>query len=529
MPVDSYKSRYFPYLLITIANIVAWFPSLFIRLMNDDYQIILWIDPNNFSDAFRPFLEPYVIGFYWRPLPAIINTLSLFFAGNNPFVFHLLSLIAYIIVCILLYKLLVSLKISKEGSIFTSLLFSVLPSHEMAVSWLSARNDTLALIFILSALIFFIKSIETESKKKYIFLVILLIAAFLSKEAAFPVILMFPVYFHIFRKNENPGFSKYHEFLIGSGLILFIMLFRWLIVGSQSIFSTSNLASFDFVGSLFNLAAYIPLSFVSADVLEGIYCIAKENILISVLILIIVSIGIFFLAKKIKINNNKLILFGAIWFLVFVITALPLLGRWYAFIPSVGLIIILAVVYDSFEMNKLKRLIIIALILISGTASFIKMTEWVEVSKKTETTLLSLSKYNFSNIKTITLLGVPNKINKINSMRIGVQEAVHYFASEKQSDVLYPLKSELYDDGMISLDSADGNYILKGTNVRFLTPKSKSYSYLIDEKSEYTDENIEINVINNADGNSVAIMKFIKAVPQPELRFYFDGKKFRKF
>jgi hypothetical protein len=528
MPVDSNKSRYFPYLLITIVNIAAWFPSLYIRLFNDDYQIILWIDPKNLADAFRPFWESYVIGFYWRPLPAVVNTLSIFFAGNNPFVFHLLSLIAYIIVCILLYKLLVSLKISKEGAIFATLLFSVLPSHEMAVAWLSARNDTIALIFILSVLIYFIKSIETESIKKYVILVILLISAFLSKEAAFPVILIFPAYFYIFHRNEYQGFNKYREFLIGTGLIIIILLFRWLIVGSQSIFSTSNLASFDFVGSLFNFAAYIPLSFINADTLEGIYSIAKENIFITIGILLVLSISIFLLAKKIKINNKNLILFGAIWFLVFVITALPLLGRWYAFIPSVGLIIIIAVLYEALELIKLKRIIIISLILMAGTASFIKMTDWVMVSVRTEIACKSFGKYNYRNINSITLLGAPNKIDNINSMRIGVQEMFHYFSGEKQTDVLYPLKSEIYD-GMITLDSADGNYILKAANARFLAPDSKSYSYLIDEERNYKDENIEIRLINRVDGYSKAYIRFKKLPPQPELKFYFDGKEFRKF
>jgi hypothetical protein len=126
-------------------------------------------------------------------------------------------------------------------------------------------------------------------------------------------------------------------------------------------------------------------------------------------------------------------------------------------------------------------------------------------------------------------LGAPNKINNVNSMRIGVQEAVHFNTMENHSDVQYPLKTEIYDGCSITLDNVDGYYLLKATNARFLAPDSKSFSYLIDEIHNYEDENINIRIFNKADGKSTAYVRYKRLPPQPELKFYFNGKEFGEF
>lgn len=528
MLCEQSKCKYLHYLAISFVNLLVWFPSLFIKFMNDDHQVVLWIIPKSFADVLRPIWEPYIIDFYWRPLPAVANTAAIFAFGSNPVVLHILSLAVYILVCILLYKLLIKLELSTETSFVAALLFAVIPSHEMPVAWLSARNDTIAAAFILLSVIFFLKLKETGSYNIRLFFILSMIAAFISKEASFPLILLFPIYNIYVLGKEKKSFDTYRVFLIGSLVIGLLFLYRWLVIESHSLLSSSNLDSFGAIDSIFNLAAYLLLSFIDAGMLESIYLLTKENpgfsipIFLFSLTLIIISI------IKIKVNNRRLLIFGLLWFLAFALPALPLLGRWYAFIPSLGLFVSIAVLYDSINKLYFKRVIAVLLIVFSSVLSYSKMTEWVDVSNKTESACLPFGKYDYTDVRTITLLGVPNKIDGINSMRIGVQETVHYFCKGKHTDVLYPLKTEIKEGCRINLDTSGGFFTFTGNNCRFLAPDSKSSSSLKDENIEFSDNNIEINIQNKSGGNSTARFRFRKLPQQPGMLFWFDGIVFRK-
>ncbi len=522
------KSNKINYLAIIFVNLAVWLPSLFIRFFNDDHQVVLWINPESLADVFSPLWEQYIIGFYWRPLPAILNTSAIFFFGANPFVFHLLSLVIYVIVCILLYKLLEKLDLSPETSLVSVLLFSVLPAHEMPVAWLSARNDTIALAFILFSLIIFIKLRDSSSIKTRGLITVLMTLAFISKEASFPLILLFPAYYIIILKKSLRDVKTFRELLTGLAVIAIIMLYRHLAMGGPALFSSSNLDSFNIITSAVNFVAYIPLSFLDAGTLEVIFAAVKDSILVGVLLaIVLISFG-YLLYRGRHIFKNPIVIFGFAWFLAFSLPVLPLLGRWYAFIPSVGLIIAASVFYEKSQSVLLKRVITITIILASAAFSFNRMADWARVSEKAEEACQAFADHEYKDIDTITLLGAPNKIDGINSMRIGVQETVHYYTGELLTDVQYPLKTEIYKGCRIYLDTADGFYRLKASNCRFLAPGSKSSAIPVNEVINFSDDNIEIEIANTKNGISTAKFRFRNGSPNKGYIFWFDGIKFRK-
>ncbi len=554
MPGKNNRRGAAAYLLIAITTIIAWFPSLFIRLINDDFQIILWIVPDSLAECFRPLWSPHVVDVYWRPLAAMVNTFTIFFFGPDPFVFHLVSLAAYTIAALLLFRFMKLLNLSTEASLLFTLLFSLLPSHEMAVAWLSTRNDIFSLIFILLALSFFIKRMglpelptvpagaftvkegvaagpggRLTGSGFFIVLTVLMLIAFLNKEAAYPLVLMFPFYRLVYCGEPVGRLKVYREFIAGSALILSIVFLRWLFIGGGFLFQSQNVSTVSFGDMVFNFAAYLPLSFIPSDLLEHLYLFAKANVAVFSMICAAALTGAVLLFRRTRIINRKAALFGLFWFLAFIVPVLFKLGRWYTFIPSAGLVITLAAFYDSVNHKNLRRVAILFLIAVSGYSGFERMNDWAGVSEKSEKAFLSLRSIDCKDMDHITLLAAPNKTDNVNSMCVGVQQLVNYHTGHSSADVAYPLKTETFGDCRISMDRpADRCFIFRATNCRFLIPGSKSASYLTDEERSYADSSIAINVINHSDGRSVARVRLLKPPPGPAAIIYYDGTVFRK-
>ncbi|OIO35730.1 MAG: hypothetical protein AUJ74_05080 [Candidatus Omnitrophica bacterium CG1_02_44_16] len=119
---------------------------------------------------------------YYRPLVAISFILNSVFLGTDPFWYHLVNIILHFCVGYLLY-LFLRMKFSWQFVSFAAaMIFLVHPLHAQVVTFISGRADSLCALFILSSLIFFIK---TPDKRANIYLsYFMFILALLTKETA---------------------------------------------------------------------------------------------------------------------------------------------------------------------------------------------------------------------------------------------------------------------------------------------------------------------------------------------------------
>ncbi|MFH0839252.1 MAG: tetratricopeptide repeat protein [Candidatus Omnitrophota bacterium] len=109
---------------------------------------------------------------FYRPLQSLCIMLDYAIWKNNPFGYHLTSVLFHIGCAFLIYLFIFRLFLQRTIAFLTSLLFLVHPIHSTVVDYISSRADSQATFFILLALVLFIKGIHSslsqsvDAKKK---------------------------------------------------------------------------------------------------------------------------------------------------------------------------------------------------------------------------------------------------------------------------------------------------------------------------------------------------------------------------
>ena len=117
--------------------------------------------------------------------------------GEQPQLWHLVSLLLHILCSIELFFILLSLSGRKFVAMTGSLLFAVHPVHTESVSWISGMTDPLFGVFFLAAFYFYLKQrergIASAQKRKYLLysLLFFVVAAFAKETALSLAILIF--------------------------------------------------------------------------------------------------------------------------------------------------------------------------------------------------------------------------------------------------------------------------------------------------------------------------------------------------
>lgn len=137
--------------MLTIGIIVLFANGMNANFVSDDYATLL----NN------PEITTWKYAFQNGGSAYIINTLVAKIFGVTPLFYHLSSLVLYLISFYLAFVLIYHL-FDKTISYLTISLFAVAPIHVEAVTWISGRPYLLIAIYVLLAVIFFIKYLETE-------------------------------------------------------------------------------------------------------------------------------------------------------------------------------------------------------------------------------------------------------------------------------------------------------------------------------------------------------------------------------
>ena len=229
-------------LLLIIAAILVFSNTFENPFIWDDQYLIV---DNVYIKSFKNI--PYFFSIdYWKNFGVETSgqyrpLRSLSFAGDfylwklNPAGFHLTNLLLHILNVILIYFLIFKLTASESISFLTALFFAVHPIHTESVTWIKNRQDLLACLFFLSALLFFIKSRLSRKVGSGIILYFLALFSFLlalySKEMAISLPLILGAYTLLFYSPSEykAGFVKILPFLALAG---FYLLFKKYILGA---------------------------------------------------------------------------------------------------------------------------------------------------------------------------------------------------------------------------------------------------------------------------------------------------------
>jgi len=154
----------------------------------DDVQYVLsnpalrgsWLDALAFSPG------------YYHPLTTLTYKLEFVLFGPEPFPFHFTSLALHLANCASAYWLLTALGARRGAAFLAALLFGVHPVHVEPAAWVSGRKELLWALFSSWTLIFYLRFVDTNSKKSFISSLALFLLAVLSKPFAvvLPLVLL---------------------------------------------------------------------------------------------------------------------------------------------------------------------------------------------------------------------------------------------------------------------------------------------------------------------------------------------------
>ncbi len=194
-----------------------------------------------------------VAGGRYRPLSLLTFAIEHEVFGNNPEFSHFINVLIYAISCLLLllflFRFLQFLNIPEvlkwHLPLLATLIFIVHPVHSEAVANIKGRDELMALLFILIALLKLLQWIKTPKRKMLYFSGLFFWFALLSKESAFPFLLLFPaILYFIERQNIKSIAGAAIPFIAASVAAL---LLRFWAIGATAISGNADLMNNPFV------------------------------------------------------------------------------------------------------------------------------------------------------------------------------------------------------------------------------------------------------------------------------------------
>ncbi len=304
-------------------------------------------------------------GFY-RPLQILTYVFDYSLWNLNVRGYHLSNILLHILTALTIFWLINLLYNNFRVALFTSLLFVVHPVHTEAVSYISGRADSLAALFMLLAVICYIKSLGQRQLSFSILMLVSFTLALLSKESTLILPLVLLLYHYSFKQR-----LKIKPFLPVLTLTLLYIILRLTLLkfllsfGSASTTLGQRLPGFFVALSNYLRLIVLPLN-LHMEYGQGLFSLSHPQVILGILLLL----GLFIYLIK-KRQSPNLISFGLSWFLL---TLLPVanlypvnayLAEHWLYLPSVGLLLILAYGLNSLYQTRRPQALILLISLLT--------------------------------------------------------------------------------------------------------------------------------------------------------------------
>ncbi len=330
------------------------------------YQVCLnnlftnWDDPGYIRDnalikdispeGLKHIFSTSIMGNY-HPLTILSYAIEYSFVRLQPWLYHLDSLLFHIVVTVLVYCFVNLLTKRPVAAAVTALLFGLHPMHVESVAWMAGRKDVVYGMFYMAACIAYVYYVRAAGGAKkwgwYAGVIILFVCSLLSK----PVAVVLPLTLFLIDYFEQ---RKFDLWLVIDKLLLFAISVGF---GIRSIIDQKAFGSLGTQNVSHNfiertsLGGYALITYLWKSVLPVGLCNfypypekAAGGTLSFLYILYPVAVAvIIFLVWKFA-GKNKIVVFGALFFLVNILLLLQflpvggaILADRYTYIPYLGL------------------------------------------------------------------------------------------------------------------------------------------------------------------------------------------------
>lgn len=192
-------------------------------VIDDKVFITNWNFAHDFSNIPRFFLgenTPEQHKGVYRPIRAVLYSISYKLWGKNPLGYHIQSQILHLMSVFLVYLIAQELTQKRSIGFLTSLLFAVHPIGSEAITYITANFDIVGVLFALISFYFYLK---TKVFASYVFALL----AFLTYELTLTLPLIIILYAFLFESKKTSRFQiRNYKFIIP----YFIMLSGYLFV-----------------------------------------------------------------------------------------------------------------------------------------------------------------------------------------------------------------------------------------------------------------------------------------------------------
>jgi len=179
-----------------------------------------------------------VSGGRYRPFTPAMFAVEYQLVGKKPWLGHLMNVLLYGFLCLMIYKLLISLICYKDDSernrylvLAASLIYAAHPLHTEVVANIKGRDEIMSMLGSVIALYAILKYVDIKQTKYLIFACISFFIAFLSKENTITFLAVVPLALYYFRDyNIKTVLSSSAILLIPT--VLFLMI-RSAILGND--------------------------------------------------------------------------------------------------------------------------------------------------------------------------------------------------------------------------------------------------------------------------------------------------------
>lgn len=369
----SNKPKYYLYLWITGLAALTYLWTIFFGFIYfDDNALILdnlfflrniTNIPTAFvTDVFHVLHSPAA---YYRPVLTVSLMLDSLISGSSPFFYHLTNVIIHIVTSCVVFIFLQKIKIKKEVAFLFSVIFAVHPVLSQAVAWIPARDDSLLTLFSLLSFIFFINFIDTGKRKNAVWHLVFLTAAIFTKESGLIIIPVIVFYYLLFERRHLFSNKLYIAFFwaVIAGIWYFL---RAMALQEPIKYSFSSVGTSIYMGLP---ALILDIGKVLFPFNLSVLATIQDSTLVWGYAAIVLIVFLIIFSKN---KNYKLILFGAIWFFIFLLPTFIRPGTGYdldffeyrLYLPIIGLFIVLSEVsfIKKFHLNGKKSTWILGVI-----------------------------------------------------------------------------------------------------------------------------------------------------------------------